>query len=181
MQIKAKKQLRIELDNADMLEAVSDLLAKHGHKISAEELAEVKFVNSVKDGLRATLSITEETNTDTDDASASVADLKQTLDDAVTHSVEAESISKAIFTNTDEAVVEDTHRVGFVKNDEGKFEPLVNSAEADKTDVEEPGQVEPSTVDDVALNVLDAKEAKQQVDEEAGEVPPAPERKKLFL
>lgn len=167
MQIKAKKQLRIELDNNDMLEAVSDLLAKHGHKISAEELAEVKFVNSVKDGLRATLSITEETNTDTDDVNASVADLKQTLDDAVAHSVEAETISKAIFTNTDEAVAEPTP------------EPKPETIE--ETVQEEPGQVEPSTVDDVALNVLDAKEAKQQVDEEAGEVPPAPERKKLFL
>lgn len=167
MQIKAKKQLRIELDNNDMLEAVSDLLAKHGHKISAEELAEVKFVNSVKDGLRATLSITEETNTDTDDVNASAADLKQTLDDAVAHSVEAETISKAIFTNTDEAVAEPTP------------EPKPETIE--ETVQEEPGQVEPSTVDDVALNVLDAKEAKQQVDEEAGEVPPAPERKKLFL
>lgn len=163
MQIKAKKQLRIELDNTDMLEAVSDLLAKHGHKISAEELAEVKFVNSVKDGLRATLSITEETNTDTDDVNASAADLKQTLDDAVAHSVEAETISKAIFTNTDEAVAE--------PKPETIEEPVQ----------EEPGQVEPSTVDDVALNVLDAKEVEQQVDEEAGEVPPAPERKKLFL
>lgn len=158
MQIKAKKQLRIELDNADMLEAVSDLLAKHGHKITAEELAEVKFVNSVKDGLRATLSITEETNTDTDEQSGNVV---------VTGNITPAPAEVL------EAAKEHIAEVGLA---------VVETPAAEPT-VDEPGQVEPSTVDDVALAHLDAQkteEAAPVANEEEGEVQPT-DRKSLFL
>lgn len=64
MQIQIKKQLKIELDQADIIEAVGDLLTKHGQRVSQEELAEIVFVKSPKDGLRASLSITEQTGTD---------------------------------------------------------------------------------------------------------------------
>lgn len=60
MQIKFKKQIDIELDRNDLLEAVRDLLAKHGQVISNQELEEVKFINSPQTGIRATLKVTEE-------------------------------------------------------------------------------------------------------------------------
>lgn len=60
MQIKFKKQIDIELDRSDLLEAVRDLLAKHGQVISDAELEEVKFINSPQTGIRATLKVTEE-------------------------------------------------------------------------------------------------------------------------
>lgn len=66
MQIQIKKQLKIELDQADIIEAVGDLLTKHGQRVSQDELAEIVFVKSPKDGLRASLSITEQTGTDFD-------------------------------------------------------------------------------------------------------------------
>lgn len=66
MQIQIKKQLKIELDQADIIEAVGDLLTKHGQRVSQEELTEIVFVKSPKDGLRASLSITEQTGTDFD-------------------------------------------------------------------------------------------------------------------
>lgn len=66
MQIQIKKQLKIELDQADIIEAVGDLLTKHGQRVSQEELTEIIFVKSPKDGLRASLSITEQTGTDFD-------------------------------------------------------------------------------------------------------------------
>lgn len=61
MQIKKKTQLKIELDQNDIVEAVRDFLLKHGQRISDTELAEINFVKSPKDGLRASLDITEET------------------------------------------------------------------------------------------------------------------------
>lgn len=64
MQIQIKKQLKIELDQADIVEAVGDYLIKHGQKVNAEALAEMTFVKSPKDGLRASLNLTEESGTE---------------------------------------------------------------------------------------------------------------------
>ena len=64
MQIQIKKQLKIELDQADIVEAVGDYLIKHGQKVNAEALAEITFVKSPKDGLRASLNLTEESGTE---------------------------------------------------------------------------------------------------------------------
>lgn len=61
MQIKKKTQLKIELDQNDIVEAVRDYLLKHDQRITDAELAEINFVKSPKDGLRASLNITEET------------------------------------------------------------------------------------------------------------------------
>ena len=41
MQIKKKTQLKIELDQNDIVEAVRDFLLKHGQRISDAELAEI--------------------------------------------------------------------------------------------------------------------------------------------
>lgn len=81
MQIKFKKQIDIELDRSDLLEAIRDLLTKHGQVITDEELDEVKFINSPQTGIRATLKVTEESvdstrvvnGTPTDVVKASVA------------------------------------------------------------------------------------------------------------
>ena len=64
MQIQIKKQLKIELYQADIVEAVGDYLIKHGQKVNAEALAEINFVKSPKDGLRASLNLTEESGTE---------------------------------------------------------------------------------------------------------------------
>lgn len=72
MQIQIKKQLKIELDQADIVEAVGDFLLKHNQKVSAAELEAINFVKSPKDGLRATLNITEESGVDTDEDSTHV-------------------------------------------------------------------------------------------------------------
>ena len=64
MQIQIKKQLKIELDQADIVEAIGDYLIKHGQKVNAEALAEMTFVKSPKDGLRASLNLTEESGTE---------------------------------------------------------------------------------------------------------------------
>lgn len=85
MQIQIKKQLKIELDQADIIEAVGDLLTKHGQRVSQEELTEIVFVKSPKDGLRASLSITEQTGTDFDQQAEEVelTEKKPTLEKPV--------------------------------------------------------------------------------------------------
>ena len=50
-----KKQLKIELNHQDILVAIRNYMLSHGQKVSDEELADVKFVNSVQSGIRATL------------------------------------------------------------------------------------------------------------------------------
>ena len=64
MQVQIKRQLKIELDQADITEAVRAYLAGNGYAISTEDLAKINFVKSPKDGLRAELNITEETGID---------------------------------------------------------------------------------------------------------------------
>lgn len=61
-----KKQLKIELNNQDVVAAIRDYMLRHGQKVSDAELADIRFVNTAKDGIRATLNVTEETDTDTD-------------------------------------------------------------------------------------------------------------------
>lgn len=60
MQIKT--QLRVELDQTDINEALRDYLAKHGTKVTSEELGNIKYTNTIKDGLKAVLDVKDETN-----------------------------------------------------------------------------------------------------------------------
>ena len=60
MQVQIKRQLKIELDQADITSAVKQFLADAGHHISDEDLAKINYVKSPKDGLRAELSINDE-------------------------------------------------------------------------------------------------------------------------
>lgn len=123
MQIKFKKQIDIELDRSDLLEAVRDLLAKHGQVISDAELEEVKFINSPQTGIRATLKVTEES-----------VDTANVVNGTPTDVVKAE-------------VVDPTPVPKTVVMHEPEPEP----------EVEEPGEVEPSTVEDVMPGVDEIK------------------------
>ena len=125
MQIQIKKQLKIELDQADIVEAVGDFLLKHNQKVSAAELEAINFVKSPKDGLRATLNITEESGTDTDEVAEPV-EKKPIVEQPSVATTEPET----------ETVAPDTAPVG-----------------EEETQVEEPGTVEPSTVEDVMPSV----------------------------
>lgn len=60
MQVQIKKQLKIELDQNDIIQAVGLYLAQNDIAVSDVNLNEITFVKSPKDGLRASLNITEE-------------------------------------------------------------------------------------------------------------------------
>ena len=122
MQIQIKKQLKIELDQADIVEAVGDFLLKHNQKVSAAELEAINFVKSPKDGLRATLNITEESGTDTDEV-VEPTEKKPIVEQPSVATTEPETETVAL----DPAPAE----------------------EEEEATVEEPGNVEPSTVEDV--------------------------------
>ena len=121
MQIKFKKQIDIELDRSDLLEAVRDLLAKHGQVISDAELEEVKFINSPQTGIRATLKVTEE-------------------------SVDTANVVNGTPTDVVKAEVP-----------EPKVTAPVEPEPEPEPEVEEPGQVEPSTVEDVMPGIDEIK------------------------
>ena len=156
MQIQIKKQLKIELDQADIVEAVGDFLLKHNQKVSAAELEAINFVKSPKDGLRATLNITEESGTDTDEA-VEPAEKKPIVEQPSVATTEPET----------ETVAPDTAPVG-----------------EEETHVEEPGTVEPSTVEDVMPSVDEVAamvEPVAVVEEEEAPVTTAPvSRSALF-
>lgn len=130
MQIKFKKQIDIELDRSDLLEAVRDLLAKHGQVISDAELEEVKFINSPQTGIRATLKVTEES-----------VDTASVVNGTPTDVVKAEVLEPNEPTTTAPTAAKT------VVMHEPEPEP----------EVEEPGEVEPSTVEDVMPGVDEIK------------------------
>lgn len=72
MQVQIKKQLKIELDQADITLAIRNFLAANGYTISEAELEKINYVKSPRDGLRAELNITEESGVEPE-ASAVVA------------------------------------------------------------------------------------------------------------
>ena len=66
MQVQIKKQLKIELDQADITLAIRNFLAANGYTISEAELEKINYVKSPRDGLRAELNITEESGIETE-------------------------------------------------------------------------------------------------------------------
>lgn len=155
MQVQIKRQLKIELDQADITAAVKQFLADAGHHISDEDLAKVNYVKSPKDGLRAELSISDEV----------VADEITTPASAQETAVES---AKEHIAEVGLAVVEPREEP--VAQEDGEQEPA--------------GEVATSTVEDVAPAVNEAVERAlapaETTNEEEGEVPPT-ERKSLFL
>ena len=160
MQVQIKRQLKIELDQADITAAVKQFLADAGHAISNADLAKINFVKSPQTGLRAELSISDE--------------------------IVADEPTEVKTVNTVEAVVEHAKDLGVVAEPEPTETVDTNPepSEEANTDSEAPGEVETSTVDDVALNALDAiAEAVETAEAEPTETATADEapRKSLFL
>lgn len=86
MQVQIKKQLKIELDQADITLAIRNFLAANGYIIREAELEKINYVKSPRDGLRAELNITEESGVETE-APGEVA-TPSVEDVAVTEAVE---------------------------------------------------------------------------------------------
>lgn len=122
MQVQIKRQLKIELDQADITSAVGNFLAANGYQISDEDLARINFVKSPKDGLRAELNINEATE---------VAD---------------EPVEQPQVGTTENPAVEEA-------------QPTATAVPEESAPADEPGQVEPSTVEDVAPVAEEAVEA----------------------
>lgn len=122
MQVQIKRQLKIELDQADITTAVGNFLAANGYQISDEDLTRINFVKSPKDGLRAELNINEATE---------VAD---------------EPVEQPQVGSTENPAVEET-------------QPVPTTVPEESAPADEPGAVEPSTVEDVAPDAEEAVEA----------------------
>lgn len=129
MQVQIKRQLKIELDQADITTAVGNFLAANGYQISDEDLARINFVKSPKDGLRAELNINEATE---------VAD---------------EPVEQPHVGTTENPAVEDAAIADL------EAQPTATAVPEESAPADEPGAVEPSTVEDVAPVVEEAVEA----------------------
>ena len=129
MQVQIKRQLKIELDQADITTAVGNFLAANGYQISDEDLARINFVKSPKDGLRAELNINEATE---------VAD---------------EPVEQPHVGTTENPAVEDAAIADL------EAQPTATAVPEESAPADDPGAVEPSTVEDVAPVVEEAVEA----------------------
>ena len=129
MQVQIKRQLKIELDQADITTAVGNFLAANGYQISDEDLARINFVKSPKDGLRAELNINEATE---------VAD---------------EPVEQPHIGTTENPAVEDAAIADL------EAQPTATAVPEESAPADDPGQVEPSTVEDVAPVAEEAVEA----------------------
>ena len=129
MQVQIKRQLKIELDQADITSAVGNFLAANGYQISDEDLARINFVKSPKDGLRAELNINEATE---------VAD---------------EPVEQPHVGTTENPAVEDAAIADL------EAQPTATAVPEESAPADEPGAVEPSTVEDVAAVAEEAVEA----------------------
>ena len=129
MQVQIKRQLKIELDQADITTAVGNFLAANGYQISDEDLARINFVKSPKDGLRAELNINEATE---------VAD---------------EPVEQPHVGTTENPAVEDAAIADL------EAQPTATAVPEESVPADDPGAVEPSTVEDVAPVAEEAVEA----------------------
>lgn len=120
MQVQIKRQLKIELDQSDITTAVGNFLAANGYQISDEDLARINFVKSPKDGLRAELNINEATE---------VAD---------------EPVEQPQVGTTENPAVEDAAIADL------EAQPTATAVPEESAPADDPGAVEPSTVEDVA-------------------------------
>ena len=129
MQVQIKKQLKIELDEADIIEAVGAFLQANDVKVSTDDLAKITFVKSPKDGLRAELNINEATE---------VAD---------------EPVEQPQVGTTENPAVEDAAIADL------EAQPTATAVPEESAPADDPGAVEPSTVEDVAAVAEEAVEA----------------------
>ena len=89
MQVQIKKQLKIELDQADITLAIRNFLAANGYTISEAELEKINYVKSPRDGLRAELNITEESGVETETQAVVTTTVEATEVDAPVVETEA--------------------------------------------------------------------------------------------
>ena len=129
MQVQIQRQLKIEIDQADITTAVGNFLAANGYQISDEDLARINFVKSPKDGLRAELNINEATE---------VAD---------------EPVEQPHIGTTENPAVEDAAIADL------EAQPTATAVPEESVPADDPGAVEPSTVEDVAPVAEEAVEA----------------------
>lgn len=139
MQIQIKRQLKIELDQADITAAVKSFLAAAGHNISDDDLAKINYVKSPQTGLRAELSISDEVVAEEPVAPADMGARISNLESSV-QAIDGKVTSVA------------AAQVGTI------------NAVVLKGESEAPGQVEPSTVEDVAPTAEPVAEEEQPVD-----------------
>lgn len=135
MQVQIKKQLKIELDQADIVEAVGNHLKANGINVSAADLEKINFVKSPKDGLRAELNIVEETGEPEVETSKPEPEPEAVVDEAATALSEDEApgeVPSATVSDVAPAVDEAVERA------------LTPAVEADE---EEEGEVAASTAD----------------------------------
>lgn len=90
MQIKT--QLRVELDQDDINSAICDYLAKHGTKVTPVELENIKYTNTVKDGLKAVLDVKDETSTGEPTKEVQFI-AEASLNESVAHATEEEEVA----------------------------------------------------------------------------------------
>lgn len=154
MQIQIKRQLKIELDQADITAAVKSFLAAAGHNISDDDLAKINYVKSPQTGLRAELSISDEVVADEPvapaDMGARISNLEasvQAIDGKVT------SVAAAQVGTTENPAVEDAAIADL------EAQPTATAVPEESAPADEPGAVEPSTVEDVAAVAEEAVEA----------------------
>lgn len=134
MQVQIKKQLKIELDQADITLAIRNFLAANGYTISEAELEKINYVKSPRDGLRAELNITEESGVETE---APVG---------VTTAVEATEVDVPVGVTVDAPVVE-TEAPGEVATPSVEDVAVTEAVErALVPEVEPEDEVEPATV-----------------------------------
>ena len=88
MQVQIKKQLKIELDQADITLAIRNFLAANGYTISEAELEKINYVKSPRDGLRAELNITEESGVESEASTPAVTEPKVVTSEPVTAATE---------------------------------------------------------------------------------------------
>lgn len=169
MQIQIKKQLKIELDQADIVEAVGDYLIKHGQKVNAEALAEITFVKSPKDGLRASLNLTEESGTEAE-VHTPTKGYSTAISTPPSLGVPAEAVDKTPYTELDGPA---------------ETADLAVATPDPQPEPEEPTEVEPTddvmpSLDEIKAAVESNQPEPESITELPVEEPAVEERKSLF-
>lgn len=137
MQVQIKKQLKIELDQADIVEAVGNHLKANGINVCTADLEKINFVKSPKDGLRAELNIVEETETETAEEAVQAKPVEE-----ATPAVEPEPATVAEEEDDEPGVIASS-TVADVAVDEAVERALVSQPEEEPATVanEEEGEV----------------------------------------
>ena len=139
MQVQIKKQLKIELDQADVTLAIRNFLAANGYTISEAELEKINYVKSPRDGLRAELNITEESGVETETQAVVTTAVEATEVDVPV--VEAEAPGEVATPSVEDVAVNEAVERALVPEVEAEDEvepATATAAVAVETPAEEP-------------------------------------------